>query len=65
MNLLVMNDQNIRNFLLNAATRTTNKYSEILDCSELLLNDAFSIASEQSAIRYIGKNAISFDKGLF
>jgi len=55
-----MNDSVVRTFYFNAAAR----YSSVLDCTDLLIDKRFSVASEYSAIRYVGNKATSIEKGL-
>ena len=62
MDLAAMNDPAIRAFFTRAARK--HRKSQVLDCTDLLIGDGqFAIASAQSAIRYIGKGAVSLEKG--
>uniref|UniRef100_A0A915MNY6 Protein arginine N-methyltransferase n=1 Tax=Meloidogyne javanica TaxID=6303 RepID=A0A915MNY6_MELJA len=58
VDLMAMNDSVVRTFYFNAAAR----YSSVLDCTDLLIDKRFSVASEYSAIRYVGNKATSIEK---
>nr|CAD2125979.1 unnamed protein product [Meloidogyne enterolobii] len=58
VDLMAMNDSVVRTFYFTAAAR----YSSVLDCTDLLIDKRFSVASEYSAIRYVGNKATSIEK---
>jgi hypothetical protein len=58
VDLMAMNDSVLRTFYFNASSR----YNSVLDCTDLLIDKRFSVASEYSAIRYVGKNATCLEK---
>lgn len=59
VDMMAMNDSVVRTFYFNASAR----YTSVLDCTDLLIDKRFSVASEYSAIRYVSNNSTCLEKG--
>ncbi|KAF7638175.1 DHHC domain-containing protein [Meloidogyne graminicola] len=58
VDMMAMNDSVVRTFYFNASAR----YTSVLDCTDLLIDKRFSVASEYSAIRYVSNNSTCLEK---